>query len=348
MQPQHGMSHWFCHPYGGGTYRDMNMVRDGRLVKCSGYLTDVITDGALMFIEANREKRFYMSVNYTAPHSPWGDGEHPRDIVDSYDDCLFESCPQEEPHPWARGLTTSCHGNREMLKGYFAAVTALDAGVGRILAQLDRSGLRENTLVIFCSDNGFSCGHHGFWGKGNGTFPLNMYENSVKVPAIFSHGARIAAGRTTDAMVSQYDFMPTLLDYLGIAMPNAGFPLPGRSFLPVLEGRTDEAAGDVVVYDEYGPVRMIRTREWKYVHRYDCGLNELYDMMNDPDERRNLVDAKDRQNLIVELRNRLSNWFAEYVLPARDGVHAPVSGQGQLGPIGTELTGESAFQPRST
>lgn len=106
-------------------------------------------------------------------------------------------------------------GDRESLKGYFAAVTGVDRSVGRLMEKLDELGLRENTLVVFTSDNGFSCGQHGIWGKGNGTFPLNMYENSVKVPTIFSHPGRIPAGRVADAMVSQYDFMPTLLEYVG-------------------------------------------------------------------------------------------------------------------------------------
>ena len=161
----------------------------------------------------------------------------------------------------------------------------MDLNVGRILEKLEGLGLREDTLIIFSSDNGYSCGHHGFWHKGNGTFPLNMYENSVKVPFIMSHPGGLPQGRVTEAMASQYDFMPTLLDYLGLEMP--GDPLrPGRSFRPALLGETDDAQDEVVIFDEYGPVRMIRTQEWKYVHRYPYGPHELYDLVNDPDERK--------------------------------------------------------------
>ena len=70
----------------------------------------------------------------------------------------------------------------------------MDQSVGRLLDRLEQLGLRDRTLVVFLSDNGFSCGHHGFWGKGNGTEPRNMYENSIKVPAIFSHPGRIPQG----------------------------------------------------------------------------------------------------------------------------------------------------------
>ena len=70
--------------------------------------------------------------------------------------------------------------------------------------------------------------------------------------------------------MSQYDFMPTLLDYLGLPDPNDDMS-PGRSFLPALSGETNDAWEEIVVFDEYGPVRMIRTQEWKYVHRYPYG-----------------------------------------------------------------------------
>ncbi|MDA1097293.1 MAG: sulfatase-like hydrolase/transferase, partial [Chloroflexi bacterium] len=287
--PQQGFSHWFVHEKGGGPYNDAPMIRDGRLFNAPGYVTNVITDDALDFIDthAGDDAPFYLSVHYTAPHSPWTG--HPQDIVDSYDDCLFDTCPQEPIHPWAGGLTRSSLGNREMLKGYFAAVTAMDLDVGRLLDRLEARGIREDTLVIFTSDNGFSCGHHGFWGKGNGTYPINMYENSVRIPFLASQPGQIAQGVSTDAMISAIDFMPTLLDRVGLGATE-GLNLPGRSFNDILAKGSDAARESIVVCDEYGPTRMVRTNDWKYVHRYEDGPNELYDLANDPDERDNRID----------------------------------------------------------
>jgi len=267
-------------------------------------------------------------VHYTAPHSPWTG--HPADIVASYDDCPFSSCPQEPRHPWATELTDRCLGDREMLKGYFAAVTAMDRGVGRILDRLAEKGLRERTLVVFTSDNGFSCGQHGFWGKGNGTTPLNMYENSVKVPFIASHPGRIPAGAVAEELVSGYDFMPTLIDYLGLPPGPEAEALPGRSFRAVLDGRANNAREAVVVYDEYGPVRMIRTKDWKLVRRFPQGPDELYDLVNDPGERANLAGEAAQRRRVRELTARLEEWFSRYVEPARDGLRQPVTGKGQL------------------
>ena len=317
LKPQHSFSHWYVHQRGGGPYNDAPMIRDGKLINEPGYITDAITDEALRYLDAHARERFCLSVNYTAPHGPWTG--HPQDIVDSYDDCPFESCPQEEKHPWAISLTDNCLGNREMLKGYFAAVTAMDNNLGRIIDRLEALGLRENTLLIFASDNGFSCGHHGFWGKGNGTHPRNMYENSIKVPFVVSHPGHIPAGRVEDGMVSAYDFLPTLLDYLGLPIP-AEQNLPGRSVAPMWRGESMAGNEIVVVYDEYGPVRMIRTTDWKYVHRYPDGPHDLYHLANDPDERQNLAADPAQSARIAELRGELEAWFARYVIPERDGL----------------------------
>ena len=71
--------------------------------------------------------------------------------------------------------------------GYFAAVTAMDYNAGRILDKLEKIGILDDTIIIFSSDNGMNMGHHGIWGKGNGTFPMNMYDTSAKVPFLISY-----------------------------------------------------------------------------------------------------------------------------------------------------------------
>lgn len=336
---QHGFDHWFVHQRGGGPYNNAPMIRDGKLVNEPGYVTNVITDDALEFLDMHVEDEnpFYLSVHYTAPHSPWTG--HPQDIVDSYDDCAFNSCPQEPRHPWAGGLS-NCLGNREMLKGYFAAVTAMDMDVGRIIDKIEELGLRDDTLILFFSDNGFNCGHHGFWGKGNGTHPLNMYENSIKVPALASHPGRIPEGYAQSAMVSAYDFMPTLLDYLNLPLPE-GCNLPGESYLSAMLGEDDTGRDSVIIYDEYGSTRMIRTRDWKYVHRYPDGPNELYDLVKDLGERKNLVDDQSQKSRIEEMKQAMEKWFEEHVDPNKDGLKYDVTGSGQMRPVGKKWDDET-------
>lgn len=365
--PQKGFTHWFAHPRGGGPYLGAEMIRDGEIVEVPDYLTDAITDDALSFIEthSSNDTAFYCSVHYTAPHSPWLD-QHPPELVDFYEDCAFESCPQEPRHSGAiysdlgfsQAIANKQHVPvpvREYLKGYFASITAMDAGIGRILDTLDEHGLRENTLIFFCSDNGFNCGHHGIWGKGNVTQPLNMYDTSVKVPAIISQLGRLPEDSLCQALLSQYDFMPTLLDYLGLENPVAE-DLPGRSFLPLLSDPGSDEHDFVVVFDEYGPTRMIRTHEWKYIHRYPYGPHELYDLAHDPGERVNLLDDERTFSLSVEakralalsLQGQLEVWFEQYVDPTRDGVREAVCGRGQLAPLGPAGRGKQRFHPRES
>ncbi len=317
LHPQHSFDFWYVHQEGAGPYNDAPMVRDGELITEPGYVTDVITDEALGFIDRDCDRQpFYLSVHYTAPHSPWTG--HPQDIVDSYDDCPFNSCPQEPAHPWAQEQTDRCLGNREMLKGYFAAVTAMDNNLGRIIDRVEELGL-EDTLFVFARDNGFSCGHHGFWGKGNGPYPRNMYENSIRVPLVFSQPGTVPQSVVESGMLSAYDFAPTLLDYLGLPLPE-GRNLPGSSFAAALHGQPVSGREMVAIYDEYGPARMIRTEEWKYVHRYPDGPHDLFDLANDPDERTNLASDPAYTQQAWDLKAQMDEWFDRYVEADTDGL----------------------------
>ena len=231
---------------------------------------------------------------------------------------------------------------RENLKGFFAAVTAMDMYIGQVVKKLETLGLRENTLICFMSDNGYNCGHHGIWGKGNGTFPLNMYDTSIKVPAIFSHPGRIPEGVVCEAMVSGYDFMPTLLEYVDIENTEKD-KLPGKSFLKNLLGEEQEVNGEIVVFDEYGPVRMIRTKDWKYVHRYPYGPHELYHLAVDPEEKTNRINDESCFPMLKELKAKLDDWFVKYADPALDGSHEGVLGGGQINLVGPRGKGNKVF-----
>lgn len=366
--PQKGYSHWFVTLGGSGTYHDAEVYRGTERIRTKGYLTDVITDDALSFIDecCRGDKPFYLNLTYTAPHSPHVD-QHPEEYVRYYQEhCTFSDVPQDPRSPWsiqmphdiAYSLTFANKEReyltlRDLLSGYYAAVQAVDDNVGRIVKKLEEKGILDNTLVIFTADNGFSCGQHGIWGKGNATNPLNLFDTCVKVPCIFSMPGTLRSGVSTDALLSAYDFMPTLLDFLHIDNPEAD-RLPGKSFLPLLteEGYQDNHES-VVVFDEYGPNRMIRTKEWKYIHRYPEGPNELYDLKHDPAERFNLLTEnrffnygpKFIEEKARELRSQLFGWFRTYVDPDKDGALEPVAGRGQLCKVGPEANGRNPFHP---
>ena len=343
--PQLGFDYWNVHAGGGGDYYRAPMFADGEFRRPEGYVTDVITDNALGFLERGLgdSAPFSLNVHYTAPHAPWGREHHPKERFDAhYANSAFDSVPNEPIHrrqlakePGAATLGDTPENRRLALSGYFSAIEEMDRNIGRVLDWLERNGLRENTLVIFTSDNGMNMGHHGIWGKGNGTYPPNMFDTSVKIPAIISRPGSVPQDLTSDKMLSQYDFAPTILGYLGAASePSAD--MPGRDFSPILRGEPMGDDSPVFVMDEYGPTRMMRTRSWKYVHRYaESQPSELYDLINDPGEARNLADDPSQASRVRTMRAELEAWFARYADPRVDGANSAVTGRGQIGAAGS-------------
>lgn len=314
-KPQAGYTYWYVIPQGGSKYQDAEMYWQGKKIIAPGYLTDRITDRALDFLDQNKDRPFFLNVEYNAPHTPY-EG-HPKELVDLFKDCPFNSVPKPtEIHPWAIPFAKHI-GNHKSLARYYAACSGVDRGVERILARLDHLGLAENTLVIYASDQGFCCGHHGVWGKGNGTTPRNIFDTSLQIPLIFRHKGRLPAGETRDVLFGGYDLLPTLLDYVGLP-PSTGRKLPGRSFVPALRGQSQD--GPNAVYAEYGRARMIRTRTHKLIHRADGGPDEFYDLRNDPDEANNLADKPEHLKEMLTLRDRLFKWFDRYVEADNDPI----------------------------
>lgn len=330
--PQHGFSRWYTIGKGGCFYYHPDIIENGQIeVKHGQYVTELITDRAIGFIDelSGGEAPFYLSVHYTAPHSPWGADHHPKKWIDYYENCAFDSIPDIPDHPdMTTGPVYGTPARKENLRGYFAAISAMDEQIGRLLDHLEQKKLLNDTIVIFTADNGMSMGHHGIWGKGNGTFPQNMYDTAVKVPFLISWPGHFPKGAVCQQMASAYDLFPTLIDLLGLPS-RACERLPGKSFLLCLTGEAS-ADSDIVVFDEYGPVRMIRSREYKYIHRYPYGYNEFYDLKNDPSEEHNLINDPASQQAILEMRRRMEKWFTAYVNPDLDGTKEEVSGLGQL------------------
>ena len=334
VTPQHGFQYWYTIGRGGCCYYHPDIVENGGITNMHGhYVTDLITDKALEFLDtlSEQENPFYLSVHYTAPHSPWGAEHHPKEFIDLYEDCPFDSIPDVPDHPHM--TTGPVYGTPERkirLRGDFAAITAMDRGIGRILDALEQKGLSEDTIVIFTADNGMNMGHHGIWGKGNGTIPMNMFDTSVKVPFLASYPKEIPAGTVCSQMVSAYDFFPTLIDFLHLDRSQL-VNLPGKSFAGALRGAAEENPDrNVVVFDEYGPVRMIRSRRFKYVHVYPYGPDEFYDLEQDPDELHNRIDDPAFEQQVLAMRREMELWFNRYADPNIDGSREGVTGYGQL------------------
>ncbi len=312
-QAQAGFEYWCTAARGGGGYRDTEFFVNGTSVRDTGYKTDFVGEAALDFLKRHHRQPFCLVVPFFAPHSPYD--YQPQEYRRSYRGSDFACFPRGPVHAQARGRFLQHHGNRESYTSYSALVTGVDANVGRVLAKLDELGVRDNTVVVFSADQGFNCGHHGVWGKGNGTIPFNMYEESVRVPLIWNHPGVIEPGAVSSAMVSTYDFFPTLLDYLGAAAE----PDPrrvGRSYADILRGTQPARRNEV--FFEYGYTRAARTANLKYVERSDGWPNELFDLEDDPGEVVNRIGKPEYRNRREALRSRMRAFFNAAGAPPLD------------------------------
>jgi len=309
---QCGFSYWATIPGGGGPYRDQVFVKNGKTVPTKGFKTDRVGDFALEFLdtEKNSKSPFVLYMPFYAPHRPFN--YQPDDYRDPYRGSKFPCYPDTPPHPWQNPGLASHHGDDQAKLGYSALITAADANMKRVLDKLEQMGAAEDTLVIFTGDQGWNAGHHGVWGKGNGTYPFNMYEESIGVPMIWSHPGRIAAGRVESAMVSHYDFLPTLLDYLDVPYSPQGFRA-GQSYAPLLRGKRMKDRGRL--FFEYGPVRAVRTESMKLIRRA-TGEDELFDLVRDPGEAVNRWGDPAYAGRRAALDASLSDFFRRAGAPA--------------------------------
>lgn len=319
LRPREGFSYWLTKPHGHtSTFYDAEVIEDGRIRREPSYLTDFWTGHALRFIEQNRSRPFFLFLAY---NGPYGLGESLQRRArnrhaDYYADKELSSFPREPVHPWLRANRRFI-GDATAIRRYAAEISGVDDGVGRVLDALDRLDLRQNTLVIFTADQGLCGGHHGMWGMADHGRPLHTYDETCHVPLIFRHPGRIPAGGSVDLMVSNYDLMPTVLNYLGLADRIPVKPeRPGRDYSPAVLGRTLQ--WDNAIFYEFENTRMVRTPEWKYTRRFPDGPDELYDLRSDPGERKNLVDLPEHADTRDRMAARLTAFFDRYADPQYD------------------------------
>jgi arylsulfatase A-like enzyme len=329
LRPQEGFSYWFTMP-GGHTYSfyNANVIWDGKVRTEPRYLTDAITDHALEFIRQNQARPFFLWLSYDGPYGVSDCFLEPHKNRHSayYADKPLNCFPREKVHPWQKHRTNLLN-NPVAIRGYAAAVSGIDDGVGRVLDELRKLRLDDDTLVVFTSDQGLSGGQGGIWGLGEHTEPVHTREATVRIPLIFRHPKQIPALKFSDHLIGSYDFFPTMLRYLGLAgkIPTNP-PLPGRDFTPLLRG--EDISWDEVVFHEFETTRMVRTPRWKYTQRYPKGPNELYDMDNDAEERRDLAGRPESQEREKELAERLQRFFDRYAVRDYDltrGGHSRVN-----------------------
>ncbi|TWT84407.1 Choline-sulfatase [Planctomycetes bacterium CA13] len=266
------------------------------------------------------EQPFFLAVGFSNPHVPW---VAPKKYFDMYD-CGSLSLAKNEflpkgapPFAATSGADFLWYGNvqsgpltetfkRECLQGYLAAISYVDAQVGRLLDALDNTGLAENTIVVFWTDHGYYMGEHTWWGAKH-----NNYEGATRNAMIIALPNQEASGQMTDALVQSVDIGPTLVDLCGLPT-NANFE--GRSLKPLIEDPM-ESVNDAAFswYPKRGYLGVaMRSDRWRFVRWTKKGKPtqyELYDQQNDPQNDVNVFGEKQHAAEVEKLKEQLENRF---------------------------------------
>jgi arylsulfatase A-like enzyme len=320
LTPSEGFSYWITKPDGSTReFYDQEIIEDGRVRTEAGYTTDLWTRKGIEFIERNRERPFFLFLAYNGPYSlgPLMRNPARNRHAEHYRGKHFSSFPVDAMHPWQHA-NKFFHNQQGAMERVAAETSGVDDGVGELLAALQRLGLEENTLVVYTADQGWMGGQNGMWGMGDHFRPTGAHDLMMQIPLIFRQRGVVAAGRADERIVSNYDFLPTVLTHLGLGERMPRTPRsPGRDFSAALRGAAAEA-WDNVMYYEMETTRAIRTERWKYVARYPNGPYELYDLQADPRERFNLFGQPGTEPVRAGLARRLDEFFTQYADPQYD------------------------------
>ena len=255
-------------------------------VERDGYLTDVLTDRAIDYVARRHDRPFFLSLQYTAPHSPW---EGPGDANADHRD--------HGPGPMAAGGS---------LAAYASIMRSLDTNVGRVLAALKRAGLERDTLVVFTSDNGGERYSYNWPFSGE---KFDLREGGTRVPAIARWPGVVPANATTDQPAITMDWTATILALAGAA-PDPSYPLDGESLLPTLRG--ERALHERAFFWRTRTRGAARIGNWKYLQ--DGDAEHLFDLGVDSGERAELKGK--HADVFARIKSRYDAWAAE-MLPRR-------------------------------
>lgn len=310
------------------------------VVKIDTNHVDDVTPVTLEILNRRLRQPFFLSVGFFETHREFFHPSSPRKSNYALPPPNLPDAPQ----------------TRQDMAAFHASARSLDQGIGTVLDALDAAGIADNTLVICTTDHGIA-------------FPgckATLYDRGLGVMLILRGPGGFTGGKAIDALISHIDLFPTICDLVGIPAPEW---LQGESLLPLVSGEAAEVRDAIFAektyHVAYEPERCIRTHRWKYIRRFDdypypvlantddgpskdlllangwanrlIPTEQLYDLVFDPNEARNLADEPALAEVLQELRGRLGAWMRDTEDPLLDG---PVPA-----PKGAELNGREQLSP---
>ncbi|HEX2444032.1 MAG TPA: sulfatase [Vicinamibacterales bacterium] len=330
--PRPGFDHWVAMP-GQGEALDPQLNVDGKKLKASGYVTDLLTDYVERFIDGSADRPFLVYLAHKALHP---------NVVQRDDGSLgalpgqpggFVAAERHRGRYAGRAMPRRASAFKpplgkpallrrigdlpalgretatsdEEIRGRLEMLLAVDDSLGRILARLEMMGALDDTVVVFTSDHGYFYGEHGLSEERR-----LAYEEAIRIPLVVRYPPRVQAGSTPEQLVLSLDMAPTLIELAGLKPPPA---MQGRSLVPIFEnGPGPWRSSFLVEYfsDTVFPrIRnmgyvAVRDTRFKYIqYRELDGMDELYDLETDPYEERNLIDAPAARATLARMQAEL-------------------------------------------
>jgi iduronate 2-sulfatase len=283
-----------------------------------------VAEDAIRLMKNNKDKPFFIAAGFYRPHCPW---VTPGKYYDMYSlrnmnlPEISESTTKDYPAPALASTNPWPYfgiNNNQALEcklAYYAAISFVDAQIGKLLDALDESGLADNTIIVFWSDHGYHLGEHGLW------FKQSCFEESAKSPLIISVPGNRSNGKLCRRIVELVDIYPTLAELTGLKAPGT---IDGRSLLSLIKnpGAKWEHPAYTQVQRGNIPGHSVRTEKWRYTEwNYGKNAQELYDEVNDPKELRNLAVDTKYADVIKEMKALL---YKVHPVPVKGG--EPVEG----------------------
>jgi N-acetylglucosamine-6-sulfatase len=326
--PRAGFDYWLSFD-GQGQYFDPPLNENGHEFVEKGYMTDILTDYAVRWLKRPREKPFCLFLWHKAVHGPFlpaprdssafSDAKIP-EYENWYDDMedkpewmrrgwlygehnqawkasLGKPVPAKiKPHPW--------DPQNKKSKDYLRAMLAVDKSTGEIRKCLDDLNILDNTIIVFCSDNGYFIGSHQRGDK------RLMYEESLRIPLIVRYPKIIKAGSNSSEMVLNIDIAPTLVELAGAKVPEG---MQGVSLVPLLKDKNKGWRKSFLYeyfQESYAPgfvtVVGVRNKKFKYIENHEVNdISELYDLERDPGEMNNLINSPEYRSVRAEMKAEL-------------------------------------------
>ena len=304
---------------------DPEVDDNGIVDEVKGHTSNIFVKHAKEFLNENKDEKFALTLMFREPQRPWN--AVPQEDLDAvaHIDPVVPMSPGVDIQ-WLKDIT----------RDNYAAIHALDRAVGEVLAEVDKLGLAEKTIVIYAGDHGMLIGQHGYFGRGavgaiagnkvvGSENIANLYEEAIKIPMIIRWPGVAKRNGVVEAPVSNVDLFPTILKMVGLELPS-DYKAEGRDLTGLIKGIGSNVPEPVFAqYDmeNFGiaKLRMVRIGNWKLVKRFGLGadadlVDELYDLSTDAKEMNNLISHPDHQIRRSVLEAFLENWMKDIKDPA--------------------------------